>query len=419
MTEPGRASSEPAGWAGARGVPARCFVQASSRSWSGGPDLSVSVVDGAPAFARTVGAILAALPSVPVVVLAPEFDRSGSLPRLLVDHGHPDVAIVFGDAASPLRRMVEACADLPADSTVLRINGLNLFVDPRTVRAMCASMAADPVDCLKMHDDYPAVLALDLYRVGALRQALHELAAGSPLHVHPKYHLQHEPTYTTRCHPRELHYTDGELRAFRSTARQLQATDHQDVGERHAVSSGDQLRYHYELALRSIRRGSRVLDIACGPGYGVAMLATVAGEVIGGDIDEGALAVARERLAGIASVEVRWMDAQATGLPDDTVDHVTSFETLEHVDDIPRYLAELDRVLCPGGTAFISTPQNCHGHIPLTFWHRREYSAGELAAMLAERFEIEDFVGLKQGRVWFPGDRIGNNSFVVVRSRKA
>ncbi len=113
------------------------------------------------------------------------------------------------------------------------------------------------------------------------------------------------------------------------------------------------------------------------------------------------------------------IDAENTGLPDDTVDAITTFEVIEHVDDIPAYLAELHRVLKPGGLAFISTPQNCFGQHPISCWHHVEFSAQEFRDIVETTFDVVEFIGIKQGRVHFVGDPIGNNSFLVARPRKS
>jgi hypothetical protein len=60
-------------------VPAVALVQASSRSWAGGPDDSVNFVDGVPAVVHTLRVLGTALPDVPRVVIAPAFEHDGAL----------------------------------------------------------------------------------------------------------------------------------------------------------------------------------------------------------------------------------------------------------------------------------------------------------------------------------------------------
>ncbi|HWA28509.1 MAG TPA: methyltransferase domain-containing protein [Lacunisphaera sp.] len=400
-------------------LPACILVQASSRSWTGGSDGSVSLVDGRPAFVRTIEILRSVLPNVPVVVIAPAFDADGALPALLTAHGCHGVAVRFSHDQSPLRRMLDATAALADDAVVLRVNGMNMFVDPRTVREMVTALAdSGPVDCYKLADDYPAVLCVDFYRVGALRRAHTLLPAVDEFHIHVKHFLSHHAGFIVREHPRRLHYTPAELIAFKEQFRQLQQCEHAAIEEKHVQPLGDQLKFHYELAARRLPPGARVLDIGSGSGFGAAYLHGLGHAVIAGDVDPRAVAHARARYREDERLAFHVMDAERTGLPDNAVDAITTFETIEHVGSIPDYLREMHRVVRPGGLVFLSTPQNCFGQHPISCWHHREFTAEEFRTLVATTFDVVDFIGIKQGRVHFPGDPIGNNSFLVARPRK-
>ena len=105
-----------------------------------------------------------------------------------------------------------------------------------------------------------------------------------------------------------------------------------------------------------LHAGEAVLDIGCGPGYLVADMAaavTPAGRVTGVDRSESALALARQRCAGLASVEFR--SAEATRLPflDSSFDAIVVTQVYEYVADLSAALSELYRVLRPRGRAVI------------------------------------------------------------------
>src|SRR5512144_788695 len=105
--------------------------------------------------------------------------------------------------------------------------------------------------------------------------------------------------------------------------------------------------HRYALAL-PLARDCRVLDAACGEGYGSDALGRVAREVTGVD-------VARE-VVGHATLRygrqnVRFVSASCTALPfaDASFDLVVSFETIEHLPGQRQMLAEFRRVLAPSG----------------------------------------------------------------------
>jgi SAM-dependent methyltransferase len=114
--------------------------------------------------------------------------------------------------------------------------------------------------------------------------------------------------------------------------------------------------WHRYVFARGLAAGKRVLDAACGEGYGSALLADVAADVIGVDIDETSIAHARVRYA--AKPRLRYQQADATALPfaDRAFDLIVSFETLEHLAAQEQLLAGFARVLEIDGALIISSP---------------------------------------------------------------
>ncbi len=109
----------------------------------------------------------------------------------------------------------------------------------------------------------------------------------------------------------------------------------------------------YRFASRWVQN-KRVLDIAAGEGYGTrGLLEAGAKHVIGIDIDAEVCEHASKRYG----LEVHQGNAEHIPVDDNSVDVVVSFETIEHVPNAERFIQEIFRVLVPGGTVIISTPE--------------------------------------------------------------
>lgn len=93
----------------------------------------------------------------------------------------------------------------------------------------------------------------------------------------------------------------------------------------------------------------RCLDIGTGTGHTAALLARSGATVVGLDPAEGMLTAARERYRALPNLEFLMARGDATGLADDAFDLVTARHTLHHHADLPATLAEVRRVLRPGG----------------------------------------------------------------------
>jgi len=146
--------------------------------------------------------------------------------------------------------------------------------------------------------------------------------------------------------------------------------------------------WHRYAFARRLVAGRRVLDVACGEGYGSALLADVAASVTGVDIAQETVAHARDRYAGRANLRFEQGSAASLPLPDAAYQAVVSFETLEHLPraDQPRMLAEIARVLEPGGIVILSAPNPVEYSQARGYsnpFHHHEPSREELATLLA------------------------------------
>jgi len=114
------------------------------------------------------------------------------------------------------------------------------------------------------------------------------------------------------------------------------------------LSFGQDPRWRRFLAARLPADHGHVLDVATGTGLVAAELLRRGFRVTGLDQSEEMLAVARHRLE--IDVELVQASAESISFPDATFDHVTFTYLLRYVDDPGATLAELARVVRPGGT---------------------------------------------------------------------
>lgn len=122
--------------------------------------------------------------------------------------------------------------------------------------------------------------------------------------------------------------------------------------ERWAASSREET--HLLLEAAGLVPGTRVLDLACGPGdpsIEAARRVGPSGHVTGVDPSAGALEVARERAqrAGLTNVEFREGRAEAIPLPDAAVERAVCRFGAMFFEDPPRAAGEIRRVLAPSG----------------------------------------------------------------------
>lgn len=146
---------------------------------------------------------------------------------------------------------------------------------------------------------------------------------------------------------------------FAGTMIDITVPDPIDYLDEVAASAAGQAVKQRALHLLDLRAGHTVVDVGCGPGTDLGTLAAAVapgGTVVGVDRDPVMVAAARARLAGEAGVRVRPGDAHALPLADDSADRARAERVLQHVDDPARALAEVRRVVRPGGRVVLAEP---------------------------------------------------------------
>jgi SAM-dependent methyltransferase len=147
--------------------------------------------------------------------------------------------------------------------------------------------------------------------------------------------------------------------------------------------------------------GLRVLDMACGEGYGSDVLARGAGMVVGLDANPEAHEHARLRYRRVNLRFERGM-VENFGEPE-SYDAVVFLQTIEHVQDPGAVLTHIRELLAPGGVAYVSTPNvltlapagQSRSDNP---WHIKEYRAEEFRRLCESVFDRVELLGLFHAR---------------------
>jgi ubiquinone/menaquinone biosynthesis C-methylase UbiE len=150
---------------------------------------------------------------------------------------------------------------------------------------------------------------------------------------------------------------------------------------------------------------ARVLDVGCGSGWASRMLAQMApnGFVVGIDISDEMIAVAKNSSAGFTNVEFRVASAERLPFKDGEFSHAFSMESLYYYRDMSVALKEIRRVLKPGGV-FVNVvdlyQENVASHqwvdqlnVPVQLLSSAEYHA---------LFEAAGFVKIQSERLLDP-----------------
>ena len=145
------------------------------------------------------------------------------------------------------------------------------------------------------------------------------------------------------------------------------------------------------------RVGGDLLEIGCGEGRGVHLLADRVNSFTGIDkIPE----VVNRLAAKYPKAEFRQGNIPPLSFANEQFDTVISFQVIEHISNDRLFLEEIARVLKPGGTALISTP-NIKKSLSRNPWHIREYTAARLQELCQPYFSRVEMLGITgHEKVW-------------------
>jgi 2-polyprenyl-3-methyl-5-hydroxy-6-metoxy-1,4-benzoquinol methylase len=134
-----------------------------------------------------------------------------------------------------------------------------------------------------------------------------------------------------------------------------------------------------------------VLEVGCGEGRGVELLLQQSRSFTAVDKIESLIQALTMKFP-----QGKFMSMNIPplgGLKDNAYDYVVSFQVIEHIDDDKLFLKELHRVLRPGGTALLTTP-NRKMSLTRNPWHIREYLPHELESLASTIFSSVQMKGI-------------------------
>jgi len=148
----------------------------------------------------------------------------------------------------------------------------------------------------------------------------------------------------------------------------------------------------YTFIYRQVE-GKKILEIGCGAGYGINLLATKADKIKTVDIDIDSLNYAKNNSNATNIEYIHKNVLNGLDFEDNSFDIIISFQVIEHFNkkEVSKYLIEMKRVLKPYGVIYITTPNRDIRLYPLqkpkNKYHPVEYSYSSLKKMLENHYK--------------------------------
>ncbi|KAF0190759.1 MAG: putative glycosyltransferase [Gammaproteobacteria bacterium] len=189
-----------------------------------------------------------------------------------------------------------------------------------------------------------------------------------------------------------------------SNREKLVCTGERVIEDDYKASQSSYLIYLFHIATYRFClpfvRNKRVLDFGCGSGYGTHLLSADCEQITGIDISADAIAYAKDhyRKDNLDYLRVSNIEDESLPFENDTFDTVISFQVMEHIRLVDKYLSEIRRVLRKDGKLVIATPDRTTrlfpGQKPWNVYHVTEYSPSSFGALVRDFFPGTDLYGM-------------------------
>ena len=169
------------------------------------------------------------------------------------------------------------------------------------------------------------------------------------------------------------------------------------------------------LGVLALERGDRLLDVGCGTGAALRLAAPSVEHAVGVDLSTAMIARGRELTGGIPNVELREADVEALPFEDGTFTAVLCTTSFHHYPAPERAVAEIARVLAPGGRAAIGDWTTDRIAVRLVDQLLRRLQASHVGCRRARDLErLLTSVGLREART----QSLVNGAYAIVSVRK-
>ena len=373
-------------------------IQCNHVGWEGSTDVSLRrdprqkyVIESVMERAKT----LTEADPVPVIA-CPDLEENKIFLDLAAEHG---CQVEPGSNSNVLDRLTNACTRRGGDS-IAWLQGIHYFLHAPLMDKLLRWAKDEQLDYARCPDASCKFMLGQFIRLDALDRAMAEIekldeASAGFYRARPFAFMRTRPDQFSVGLFEELPaYGRAELEQMRETAKTIYVEE-RAIHTTKAEAVGDISRGRYTAIEHLLPPSGRFVDIACGTGYGCRLLHGDNRSVIGVDVSRDAVDFARSHNGDFA--DFRLGDAERIPVDDESVDCLVSVATIEHVDDDAGFVNEIHRVLVPGGTAVVYTPQNRLPHEPIWPWHYREYSLEQLRDLLGRRLTVERVLGWQNG----------------------
>lgn len=134
-----------------------------------------------------------------------------------------------------------------------------------------------------------------------------------------------------------------------------------------------------------------LLEVGCGTGRGLEILVNASENYTGIDKNEGLI---KEHTQTYPQSKFYYQSVPPfSNIPDDSMDTLITFHVIEHIKNDDAFVKEIKRVLKPGGTAIVTTP-NVAMRLARNPWHVREYTREGLKGLLEKHFGSVECKGI-------------------------